>query len=92
MGVGEKTLILVGVGLFRRVLRDSTPRFVRPLVSRSVCPSVRPSVRPSVHPSIRPFVRHARVENAKKTLFHDDFCIVCFCVSMRVGGLGMGLG
>ena len=60
--------MLLMPAIFSRVLRDSTPRFVGPLVHRSVGPSVRwsvgpsvrrsvgPSVRPSVGPSVRPSV------------------------------------
>ena len=46
-----KTSILWGIGsfllVFSRVLRDSTPRFVGPLIRWSVGPSVGPLVRPS---------------------------------------------
>ena len=50
------------LGVFSRVLRDSTPRFVGPSVRRSVGPLVRwsvgPLVRWSVGPSVRRSIRH----------------------------------
>ena len=47
--------------IFSHVLRDSTPRFVRP--------SIGPSVRRSVGPSVRPSVREHESKSGKMSVF-----------------------